>query len=82
MSCLKNCRTGPLLLTLLGAAVAVGQEQAAGDGPAGLRPPAVPLVVHDPYFSVWSFSDRLADDWPRHWTGTNQPLVSMVHVDG
>jgi len=49
---------------------------------AGLRPPAVPLVVHDPYFSIWAFTDRLADDWPRHWTGKVQAMSSMVRIDG
>lgn len=46
------------------------------------RPPAVPLVVHDPYFSIWSFSDELAGDWPRHWTGAIHGLSSMIRVDG
>jgi hypothetical protein len=69
-------------VTLLILFLAPFTSTAAADNDQLLRPPAVPLVTHDPYFSIWSCSDHPAEDWPRHWTGEVHALCSMARVDG
>ena len=75
---MKSCRScGRVMLAMMvlcGAAHGAAME--------AFRPPAVPLVTMDPYASVWSFSDRLYDSWPVHWTGAVQAMAGMIRVDG
>ena len=50
--------------------------------PTTLRVPSIPLVVSDPYFSIWSPYDRLNDGSTRHWTNDEKPLTGWLQVDG
>ena len=48
--------------------------------PSGL--PAVPLLTHDPYFSIWSFGVVPTCDDTRHWCGAEKHLQGTVCIDG
>ena len=47
-----------------------------------LRLPSVPIVVNDPYFSIWSPYDELNEGDTRHWTNDEKPLEGLLRVDG
>ena len=63
-----------------GGSAAAMSPAAANDAP--LRPPAVPLVACNPYFSIWSPADTLTGADTRHWSGKPNRISSQVSIDG
>lgn len=45
------------------------------------RAASIPLIMHDPYFSIWSSSDHLYDANTVHWTGKRQQIRGYLTVD-
>jgi hypothetical protein len=45
------------------------------------RAPSYPLITHDPYFSIWSSTDRLNESVTNHWTGAEQSLTGFVMIN-
>lgn len=47
-----------------------------------MRYPTTPLVVHDPYFSIWCFRDKAFEGRTNHWTGKSNAFFGLIHIDG
>ena len=76
-----------LLLCLVGVANMLAAEAQGGSffepyRRTSLRLPSVPLIVNDPYFSIWSPYDNLYDGTTRHWTGQQKAIDGLLRVDG
>ena len=78
---LKLSGLGLLTLTIA-FSIQKAANGATAEGADMLRPPSVPLVACDPYFSIWSPADNLADADTVHWTGKPHRLTSLVRIDG
>ncbi|MBR5868530.1 MAG: DUF4965 domain-containing protein [Clostridia bacterium] len=46
------------------------------------RAASIPLIAHDPFFSIWSSADHLNDADPVHWSGIRQKMRGYLKVDG
>lgn len=47
-----------------------------------IRPPAVPLVVRNPYVSTWQCSDVAPGTWSTFWNGNVKALTGIARIDG
>ena len=83
MSLTKNLFTGVALCV---ASVSPMMGQTAADfvpyKQIDLRLPSVPLLVNDPFFSIWSNYDALNGGPTRHWCEQEKAIEGILRVDG
>ncbi|MDE5940886.1 MAG: DUF4964 domain-containing protein, partial [Muribaculaceae bacterium] len=74
------------VLTLAGAIGIPAIAQTADDFKPyqknNLRLPSVPLLMNDPYFSIWSNYDNLNGGPTRHWSEKEKAIDGILRVDG
>ena len=46
------------------------------------RAASIPLVTHDPYFSIWSNSDKLNESDTIFWNGLTKKTYGVIFADG
>ena len=46
------------------------------------RAASIPLITHDPFFSLWSPADHLYDADTEHWSGNRQRIKGHIFVNG
>ena len=47
-----------------------------------MRLPAYPLITVDPFFSIWSKSEKLYDSDTLLWCGIKKRISGVISVDG
>lgn len=70
------------LLPLLACGCFVFPTKGTSEELSPLRPPSVPLVACDPYFSIWSPYDSLNGGDTTHWTGKPHRINCIATING
>jgi hypothetical protein len=70
------------LAIFLSAVSAHGQGVIGGTTFDSIRPPATPLIVRQPYVSVWQATDDLNGSVSTFWAGQAKPMAGIVRIDG
>ena len=74
--------TTALLIAGLSPATAQTQADFVPYKEIDLRLPSVPLLVNNPFFSIWSNSDYLNNGPTRHWCEKEKAIDGLLLVDG
>ncbi len=74
----KQSRASGIVAGVLLLALATGSVAQI----APIRPPAIPLIVRNPYVSTWQPADGLPGTWPAFWNGSTKAMTGIARIDG